>query len=82
MNLKSCLERLVQSGVMSNYTDPTQLKERVIKEITDSTINETDKRRIIVQLTPLTSCDSIQVYVFNSYLKFNGLGTIPNKNRY
>jgi hypothetical protein len=81
-NIKGCLKQLCESGVMSNYTDPEQLKARVIKDISDSSVNEVDKRKIIVQLTPLTTCDSIQIYIYNSMLKFNGLGTIPNRNRY
>ena len=80
MDVKGCLKRLCETGVMSNFDNPDTLRARVIKEISESTCNEPDKRKMIIQLGTLTTCESIQVYVFNAMLRFNKLGVIGRRN--
>ena len=51
-----------------------ELKDRVISMVKASGIKELDKRKIVIDIMPLESTKSLQTYVTNSMLKYNGMG--------
>ena len=51
-----------------------ELKDRVINMVKASGIKELDKRKIVLDIMPLGTTKSLQSYVTNSILKYNGIG--------
>jgi hypothetical protein len=49
--------------------------KRKIKEIVEgSSINQLDKRKIAIDISPLETTKSLQFYLTNSMLKYGGMG--------
>lgn len=80
--LKGCLKRLVESGKMMEETDLTKLRDLCIKEIFESKCLASDKSRMIMNLNNLHSVEAIQKFIFNAFLKYNGMGIIQKRQDY
>lgn len=73
MNLKGCLKSLCETEALQEK-DPEKLKALCIKTIEDSTCTHPDKFKMCVTLRGMTTTIQIQKYIFNAFLRFNGLG--------
>ena len=61
-------------------TDENELRLMLAKYTRESNINDNDKRKIMLDLEHrLNGVVNIQKYVYNSYLKFTGMGVIGAK---
>jgi hypothetical protein len=78
--MRGCLKKLVESGSLNSAESVDALRANCVKEINDSNCIPVDKRKMIRNLEMLQTVESIQQFIFNAYLKFNGMGII-NKNK-
>ena len=54
--------------------DSTEFKNQLTGIVNESKINQMDKRKILMDVTPLDTLKSLQFYLTNSMLKYSGLG--------
>jgi hypothetical protein len=59
---------------LMEITNSEDLKNRVLEIVNGSSIKPLDKRKIVLDITPLGTTKSLQVYLTNSMLKYSGLG--------
>lgn len=51
-----------------------ELKNKIKEIVNTSSINQMDKRKITIDISPLESLRSLQFYLTNSMLKYGGMG--------
>ena len=51
-----------------------ELKNKIKEIVNASSINQMDKRKITIDISPLESLRSLQFYLTNSMLKYGGMG--------
>lgn len=51
-----------------------ELKNKIKEIVNTSSINQLDKRKIAIDISPLESLRSLQFYLTNSMLKYGGMG--------
>jgi hypothetical protein len=59
---------------LMEITNSEDLKNRVLEIVNGSSIKPLDKRKIVIDVMPLGTTKSLQVYLANSMLKYSGLG--------
>lgn len=59
---------------LMEITNSEDLKNRVLEIVNGSSIKPLDKRKIVLDITPLGTTKSLQIYLTNSMLKYSGLG--------
>jgi hypothetical protein len=59
---------------LMEITNAEDLRNRVLEIVNGSSIKPLDKRKIVLDITPLGTTKSLQVYLTNSMLKYSGLG--------
>lgn len=59
---------------LMEINDTTDLKAKIREIINSSSINQTDKRKIALDISQLESTRALQFYLTNSMLKYNGMG--------
>jgi len=59
---------------LMEITNSEDLKNRVLEIVNGSSIKPLDKRKIVIDVMPLGTTKSLQMYLTNSMLKYSGLG--------
>lgn len=76
---RSVLSGLVTSGVMQTINDLSSGIQLVTAELEGKGTNAADAqqiKQINAEIKQIRSVEKLQSYVFNSYLKYNGMGVI------
>lgn len=61
---------------LMQITVTQQLKETVLNLVQQSKINPVDRNKVVRTISNLNNLNTLQIYVTNSMLKYQGLGTI------
>ena len=59
---------------LMEIASPEELKNKIKEIVNASAINQMDKRKIAFDISSLDSTRSLQFYLTNSMLKYNGMG--------
>ena len=77
--MKGVFKHLVESGAIQNIKTVDEGIELVTTELEGKGKNRSDAmqiKQISNEVRQLGTVEKVQTYVFNSFLKFNGLGVI------